>query len=46
MWKNPELLQKRLKAKENETEQKRVIALSGLMFMTAFIVAGLGVRLN
>ena len=41
LWKNPQLLQKRLDAKEKETEQKSVIALSGLMFLAAFIVAGL-----
>lgn len=41
LWKNPQLLQKRLDAKEKETEQKSVIVLSGLMFLAAFIVAGL-----
>ena len=41
MFKNPELLKKRLNAKEEEREQKTVIALSGLMFLAAFIVAGL-----
>ena len=41
LWKNPQLLQKRLDAKEKESEQKSVIALSGLMFLAAFIVAGL-----
>lgn len=46
MLKNPELLQKRLKANERETEQKQVIALSGIMFLTAFIVAGLNVRFD
>ena len=42
--KNPELLKKRLNAKEEEQEQKTVIALSGLMFLAAFIVAGLNFR--
>ena len=42
--KNPELLQKRLDAKEKEAEQKSVVALSGLMFLAAFIVAGLDWR--
>ncbi len=44
MLKNPELLQKRLNANEKETEQKQVIALSGSMFLAAFIVAGLNIR--
>ena len=39
MFKNPELLKKRLNAKEEEQEQKTVIALSGLMFLAAFISA-------
>ena len=44
MAKNPELLRKRLNAKEEESEQKLVLALSGLMFITAFVVAGLNYR--
>lgn len=44
MLHNPELLRKRLNVKESETEQKQVIALSGLMFLAAFIVAGLNFR--
>ena len=44
LWKNPQLLQRRLDAKEKESEQKSVVALSGLMFMAAFIVAGLDWR--
>lgn len=44
MVKNPELLQKRLNAKEQEKEQKTVVALSGLLFVAAFIVAGLNWR--
>ena len=44
MIKNPELLKKRLNAKEEEIEQKQVIALSGLMFLAGFIVAGLNFR--
>lgn len=44
MFKSPELLRKRLNAKEEEKEQKTVIALSGLMFLAAFIVAGLNFR--
>ena len=42
--KNPVLLQKRLGAKEKESEQKAVIALSGLMFIAAFLAAGLSFR--
>ena len=41
---NPELLQKRLNAREEEREQKAVLALSGLMFLAAFVVAGLNFR--
>ena len=41
---NPELLKKRLNADETEPEQKTVIALSGIMFLAAFIVAGLNFR--
>nr|MCR5764374.1 isoprenylcysteine carboxylmethyltransferase family protein [Treponema sp.] len=44
MFKNPELLKKRLNAKEEQKEQKAVIALSGIMFLAAFIVAGLNFR--
>ena len=46
MFKNPELLKKRLNAKENENEQKQVILFSGLMFLAGFIVAGLNYRYN
>ena len=44
MKKSPALLRKRLDAKEEQSEQRAVIALSGLMFLTAFIVAGLNFR--
>ena len=44
MAKAPELLRKRLNAKEIEDDQKIVQTLCGLMFMAAFVVAGLGVR--
>ena len=44
MKKSPELLQKRLNAKEEQSEQKAVVVLSGLMFIAAFIVAGLNFR--
>lgn len=46
MFKNPELLQKRLNAKEKQKEQSLVVKLSGLMFLAGFIVAGLGYRFN
>ena len=44
MIKSPELLKKRLNAKEKENEQKDVIKLSGLMFLVGFIIAGLNYR--
>lgn len=46
MVKNPELLKKRLNAKEKQEEQNLVIKLSGLMFLIGFIVAGLNYRFN
>ena len=44
MTKNPDLLRKRLNAKEPEAEQKTVVKLSGLLFIAAFVVAGLNWR--
>ena len=44
--KNPELLRKRLNAKEKESEQKEVVLFSGLMFLSGFIIAGLNYRFN
>ena len=44
MRKAPDLLRKRLDAKEDESEQKTVLVLSALMFIAAFVVAGLSVR--
>ena len=44
MIKNPELLKKRLDAKEKQKDQGIVVKLSGLMFLAGFIVAGLGYR--
>jgi len=44
MAKNPDLLRKRLDAREKESEQKTVLFLSGLMFLGGFIVAGLDFR--
>ena len=43
-FKAPDLLRSRLKAKETQSEQKDVIRYSGLMFLVAFIVAGLNYR--
>lgn len=44
MRKSPELLRKRLDAREEQPEQKTVIILSGMMFLAAFVVAGLNFR--
>lgn len=41
MKRSPTLLEKRLNAKEEQSEQKAVLALSGLMFLAAFVLAGL-----
>ncbi len=44
--KNPTLLEKRINAKENESEQKGVVAISGIMFLAGFVVAGLNYRFD
>lgn len=44
MIKNPELLKKRLGAKEKQKEQSAVIKLSGLVFIAGFVLCGLEVR--
>lgn len=44
MLKNPELLKKRLIAKEKQKEQSAVIKLSGLVFIAGFVLCGLEVR--
>ena len=44
MIKNPNLLEKRLDAKEKQAEQSLVVKLSGLMFLAGFVVAGLDFR--
>ncbi len=44
MAKNPALLEKRLNAREEQMEQRTVILLSGLMFLAAFVLAGLNHR--
>lgn len=44
MVKCPELLRKRLSAKEKQGEQQTVVKLSGLMFVLGFVAAGLDHR--
>ena len=44
--KNPELLKKRLDAKEKQKEQNTVLKLSGLMFILGFVISGLGFRFS
>ena len=44
MAKSPDLLRERLDVKEEQSEQKTVIRLSGLMFLAAFVLAGLNFR--
>ena len=44
MVKSPSLLKSRLNAKEKENEQRKVVAISGLMFLIGFIIAGLNFR--
>jgi len=44
MVRNPELLRKRLNAKEEQNEQKAVVLISGLLFLAMFIVAGFNRR--
>ena len=46
MKKNPELLKKRLNVREQEAEQRSVILFSGIMFLAAFLSAGLSFRYN
>ena len=46
LMKNPELLRKRLNSKEEQPEQKTVVLLSGLMFVAAFVAAGLSYRFD
>ena len=42
--KAPDLLEKRISAKEKENTQKGVVAVSGLMFVAGFVIAGLDFR--
>ena len=46
LFKAPELLEKRLDAKEKQGDQKAVVTVSGLMFMAGFVVAGLDHRFD
>ena len=46
MIKKPDLLRKRLNAKEQEKQQKQVILFSGFMFIVGFVIAGLNYRHN
>lgn len=46
IFKNPELLKRRLNAKEKQKEQDIVVKLSGLMFVLGFVVAGVCVRFD
>lgn len=46
IFKNPELLKKRLKAKEEQLKQREVVILSGILFFSGFVVAGLTFRFN
>ena len=46
MKRSPELLQKRLNVREEQREQRVVILLSGIMFLAAFVVAGLNHRFS
>ena len=44
LFKSPDFLKKRLDGKEKQATQKGVVALSGLMFIAGFVVAGLDYR--
>ena len=46
MKKSPDLLKKRLNVREEQAEQKAVIAWSALMFLAEFVAAGLSFRFS
>ena len=46
MVKNPDLLRRRLKVKEEPGEHRKIIAATGFMFVVGFILAGLDFRLD
>ena len=44
LFKAPELLEKRLNAKEEQGEQQKVVGLSALLFLAGFVIAALDFR--
>ncbi len=44
LFRSPELLRRRLSAREGEAAQRRVVLFSALMFLAAFVLAGLNRR--
>lgn len=44
IFKRPDLLRKRLNMREKEMEQREVVAMSAVMFIASFVVAGLNYR--
>ena len=46
LFKNPDLLRRRLNTREKQKQQKTVVRLSTLIFIAGFIVSGLTVRLG
>ena len=46
LFKSPELLKKRLNARESENDQKFVILFSGILFTVSFVLAGLNYRFD
>ncbi|MBQ5683610.1 MAG: isoprenylcysteine carboxylmethyltransferase family protein, partial [Peptococcaceae bacterium] len=44
LFKAPELLEKRLNAKEEQGEQRKVVGLSALLFLAGFVIAALDFR--
>lgn len=44
--KSPDLLKRRLNSKENESEQKLLVIISGLMFISGFVISGLNYHYN
>ena len=46
LFNKPELLRKRLNHREKQKEQGCVVALSGIMFIAGFVLAGLNFRFD
>ena len=46
LWRAPELLEKRLNARESQPEQQRVVRASAVMFVSSFVLAGLNRRFH